>query len=160
METAADPFVVSDSKTPTDMFRKRISKVFESSLQSDRSGTFFSRPVHYRVPNDHREFRRVEMSYFAERVTHRGSDQFSLVYEQPVLIIVLPQVDNRPIDTMKCSFVHLESRVRVVVAVESFTESIYVIRPNSWPNRYGSDDVIELPEVFPGFSLPGKQFFG
>ena len=54
---------------------------------------------------------------------------------------------------------YLEAGVSVVVVLLPETQTAAVYRNDALPVQLGSDEVLTLPDVLPGFSVPVKTFF-
>lgn len=54
---------------------------------------------------------------------------------------------------------YLEAGVKVVLTFDPDLAIATVFRNEEWPQRFHNGDILELPDVLPGFAVPVKRFF-
>ncbi len=81
-------------------------------------------------------------------------------YSPPLELVV--EVKS-PTDSMrgmrKKADEYLEAGVKVVLTFDPDLGIATVFRDEDWPQRFHNGDILELPDVLPGFALPVKKFF-
>ena len=75
----------------------------------------------------------------------------------PDLVVEVRSPSNSSREMRDKAKEYLDSGVKVVVVIEPQTESVWVDRGVDWPQGYHNGDVLTLPDVLPGFSVPVKQ---
>jgi Uma2 family endonuclease len=54
---------------------------------------------------------------------------------------------------------YLEAGVRAVVVLDDDSRTALLAMADQAPRRLGPDDVLEIPEILPGFAVPVRRFF-
>jgi Uma2 family endonuclease len=105
---------------------------------------------------------------------YRGADVAFISYERlpkseptpesaleiaPELVIEVKSPTDRWKAIRKKTEEYLEAGVKVVMVLDPELESAGVFREEEFPIRFHNGDLVTLPDVLPGFSVPVKAFF-
>jgi Uma2 family endonuclease len=80
-------------------------------------------------------------------------------WPSPELVIEVKSPSDRWSTLTAKAGEYLSADVLVVCIIDPVTESVAVYLDNELPRRCTRDDVLQLPEVLPGFSIPIIQLF-
>jgi Uma2 family endonuclease len=102
----------------------------------------------------------------------RGSDVVHIRYSRPKgqtpreyssnlpeLTVVVKAPSDRITAVLRKVIRHLDAGAVVVVVVDPDTKSVGVFTQNELPRRISNGDELTLPELFPDFRVPVRQFF-
>ncbi len=106
-------------------------------------------------------------SYLGADICFIGKD--TLPPEQPTptgpisppleLVVEVRSPSNSVADMTEKAAKYTRAGVKVVLVLDPQTDSAGVFRAEELPQRFHNGDVLELPDILPGFSVPVAKFF-
>lgn len=75
------------------------------------------------------------------------------------LVVEVRSPSNSVADMTDKATKYTRAGVKVVLVLDPQTDSAAVFRAEELPQRFHNGDVLELPEILPGFSMPVAKFF-
>jgi Uma2 family endonuclease len=102
--------------------------------------------------------RGMDVAYYSYERVPRGPLPEGY-WPTPELIVEVRSPSDRLTALSAKALEYLDAGAVVVCVVDPETESVAVFTQNELPRRLSNGDVLTLPELFPDFCVPVRQFF-
>ncbi len=135
-----------------------VGAIIREHVKSRRMGRVFSNDSFVRLNDD--RVRGPDVLFISYQTMPADVPTPKGAYAPPLELVVEVRSPFNTIREMTLKAdEYLEAGVKVVLIVEPETASVGVFRSEELPQRFHNGDVLELPDVLPGFAVPVKQFF-
>jgi Uma2 family endonuclease len=100
-----------------------------------------------------------DVAFYSYQRVARGPMPNDYGTEPPELIVEVRSPSNRWLKVLAKVAEYLEAGVQAVVVLDDDSRTALLAMANQPPRRLGPDDVLEIPEILPGFAVPVRRFF-
>jgi Uma2 family endonuclease len=122
-------------------------------------GHVFGLDTYIRTRHDPDGYRGADVSFVPYDRLPRNAVPEGPLEIPPDLVVEVKSPTDRWKAIRKKTEEYLEAGVKVVMVLDPELESAGVFREEEFPIRFHNGDLVTLPDVLPGFSVPVKAFF-
>ncbi|MBL8865921.1 MAG: Uma2 family endonuclease [Gemmataceae bacterium] len=135
-----------------------VAIILGNHVKSNRLGRLFTNDSFVRLGAD--RVRGPDVLYISYQTMPADVPTPKGAYAPPLELVVEVRSPFNTIREMTLKAdEYLAAGVKVVLIVEPESASVGVFRSDELPQRFHNGDILELPDVLPGFAVPVKRFF-
>jgi Uma2 family endonuclease len=135
--------------------RDRISRILGNFVEQNKLGTVFAETGYQLSP----ETVRIPDASFVPAERMRTVDLERRIAGAPAIAVEVVSPTDLAQELARKVDQYLDAGVRVVWVVYPYTREVHVFREGGAASVLGPDDILEAPELLPGFAVPVAQLF-
>jgi Uma2 family endonuclease len=133
--------------------------LFRRFLEDHDLGKVLCNDVGVITERDPDTVRGADVAFYSYQRIARGPLPKDYGAEPPNLIVEVRSPSDRWPKILAKVAEYLEAGVQAVVVLDDDSRTALLAMADQAPRRLGPDDVLEIPEILPGFAVPVRRFF-